>query len=285
MLRPLSHGPEATRGTVRRMEIAMITGASSGIGKATAIEMAQRGYHVVAAGRSEERTRGVVAAIDRNGGSAEFLHLDLATLASSEMAGRNFVESGRKLDVLINNAGVGVTWGLTQDGFEMHFGVNHLGHFMLTHVLEPAFRPGSRVVILSSEAHRQATGIDFKRVRKRTGLFDVVGAYGVSKLANILFAGQLAILRPEWRSYAVHPGLVDTNIFPTVIKPFIRNRKPPIEGAKTSVWCATSREVADQSGLYYSDMRVREPSAVAQDDDLAAELWHRSEEWCGVTWD
>lgn len=263
----------------------MITGASSGIGKATAIEMAARGYHVVGAGRSEQRTTEVVAEIRHNGGSAEFLPLDLASLSSCQKAGQVFVDSGRELDVLINNAGVGATWGLTKDGFEIHFGVNHLGHFMLTYLLQPAFRHGTRVVVVSSEAHRQASGIAFDNVRKRTRLLDVLGAYGVSKLANILFARHLANLRPAWGSYAVHPGLVDTNIFPAAIKPLIRNRKPPSEGAKTSVWCADSEEVADQSGLYYSDMRVREPSPVAQDDDLAAELWHRSEEWCGITWD
>jgi retinol dehydrogenase-12 len=265
------------------MEIAMITGASSGIGKATAMELARRGFHVVAAGRSEERTADVIATIERNGGSAEFLQLDLASLASSENAARTFVESRRPLDVLINNAGVGTAWGSTNDGFEIHFGVNHLGHFMFTHHLRPSFQEGTRIVVVSSELHRRAQRIDFDKLHRRTGLLGVVADYGVSKLANILFAHRLAQLHPEWRTYSLHPGSVDTNIFPAFSKPFLGDLLTPSEGARTSVWCATSDDVADQSGLYYSNMRKREPSPVAQDDGLAAELWHRSEQWCGTT--
>lgn len=267
------------------MKIAMVTGPSSGIGRATALEMARRGYHIVAAGRSEERTVEVVESIADDGGSAEFLHLDLASLESSTQAARTFVESRRALDVLINNAGVGTVWGVTEDGFEIHFGVNHLGHFMLTHHLGPSLQPGARIVVVSSEVHRRANGIDFDRVRKRTRPFDVLAAYGVSKLANILFARRLAALRPDWRTYSLHPGMADTNIFPTMLKPLLGELTPADEAARTSVWCATSPDVADHSGGYYSDMRAREPSSAAQDDQLADELWLRSQEWCGVTSD
>jgi retinol dehydrogenase-12 len=264
------------------MKIALITGVSSGIGRSTAMDMARQGYHVVAAGRSEERTMGTVGAIRGGDGSAEYLQLDLASLASSEKAARAFVDSGRPLDVLINNAGVGGVRGLTDDGFEIHFGVNHLGHFALTHHLRPSFRPGTRVVVVSSEAHRHAHGVDFDKVRRKTGITNLLGAYGVSKLANILFARRLAHLHPDLGAYSVHPGVADTNIFPAVVKPFLRNMETPEEAAQTSVWCATSNQVADHSGLYYSRMRVRDPSPVAQDDDLAAELWHRSGAWCGI---
>jgi NAD(P)-dependent dehydrogenase (short-subunit alcohol dehydrogenase family) len=104
----------------------------------------------------------------------------------------------------------------------------------------------------------------------------------VSKLANILFVRELAKRQPDWRVYAVHPGMTDTGIFPGFVKPFFRNLKTPEEGAKTVVWCATSVELGDQSGLYYSRKRTREPSDVALDDELAAELWRRSLEWCGL---
>lgn len=261
----------------------MVTGASSGIGRATAVELARLGYHVVAAGRSEERTRTVVDEIGASGGSAEFLHLDLASLRSCAQAAGTFTASSRPLDVLIDNAGVGGAGGLTDDGFEVHFGVNHLGHFMLTHHLRPSLHPGSRVVVVSSEVHRRANGIDFAAVQEKAGLFDRLTAYGVSKLANILFARHLAWLEPELNTYSLHPGVADTNIFPAIAKPFFRNRKPPEEAAMTSIYCATSDEVVDQSGLYYSRMAVREPSAAARDDDLAAELWKRSEEWCDVS--
>jgi retinol dehydrogenase 12 len=225
----------------------------------------------------------VVDAIEQSGRSAEFLHLDLASLESSENAARTFVESRRPLNVLINNAGVGTAWGSTDDGFEIHFGVNHLGHFMLTHHLRPSFQEGTRIVVVSSELHRRAQRIDFDKLHRRTGLFGVVADYGVSKLANILFAHRLAHVHPEWRTYSLHPGSVDTKIFPAFSKPFLGDLLTPSEGARTSVWCATSDDVTHQSGLYYSNMRVREPSSAAQNDDLATELWQRSEEWCGLT--
>lgn len=249
---------------------------------ATALEMGRMGWHVVAAGRSEPLCAEVVDQIHADGGSAEFLHLDLASLASTRRAAETFLESGRSLDVLIDNAGVGGVRGLTEDGFEIAFGVNHLGHHMLTRHLEPAFRPESRIVVVSSEVHRRAEGIDLEAVRQKTGLLGGWHEYAVSKLANILFARHLAGLHPEWRTYSLHPGVADTNIFPPIAKPFFRNKRPAHEAARTSIWCATSEEVADQTGLYYSNMTVREPSSVALDDDLAEELWRRSEGWCGM---
>lgn len=264
------------------MKIAMVTGPSSGIGRATAIEMARRGYHVVAAGRSEERTTRVVHEIRAGGGAAEYLHLDLASLQSCTDAAETFMQSDRSLDVLISNAGVGGVRGQTEDGFEIAFGVNHLGHFLLTNHLLPALAERGRVVVVSSEVHRSAKGIDFDAVREKTGLLGGWSEYAVSKLANILFARELARLQPGIRTYSLHPGVADTNIFPAIAKPFFRNKRPPEEAAQTSVYCATSDEVADQSGLYYSRMMPRVPSEVAQDDHLAAELWGRSAEWCGI---
>lgn len=261
----------------------MITGASSGIGHATALEMAERGYHVVAAGRTEGRTLAVVEEISGAGGSAELLLVDLASLESCQNAAKRYVDSGRTLDILIDNAGVGGVRGLTEDGFEIAFGVNHLGHFMLTSVLRPSFRPGTRIVVVSSEVHRRADGIDFTKVREKTGLLGGWSEYAVSKLANILFARRLAQLAPELRTYSLHPGVADTNIFPAIARPFFRNRRPPHEAARTSVYCATSDEVADHSGLYYSRTSLREPSDVAQDDGLATELWSRSADWCGTS--
>ena len=261
----------------------MVTGASSGIGRATALDLARRDYHVVAAGRSEERARAVVGRIEGDGGSAEFLQVDLASLQSCERAGREYAGSSRSLDLLVDNAGVGGIGGRTEDGFEMHFGVNHLGHFALTHHLRPTFRPGTRVVVVSSEAHRRAGGIDFDRVRENRGFFERLSAYAESKLANILFARRLARLAPELRTYSVHPGMADTNIFPAIAKPFFRRRKPPEEAARTILYCATSDQVAGQSGRYYSRMSEREPSSAARDDTLADELWARSVEWCGLS--
>jgi NAD(P)-dependent dehydrogenase (short-subunit alcohol dehydrogenase family) len=223
-----------------------------------------------------------VEQIEGAGGSAEYLHLELGSLESCVQAAREFEASSRTIDVLIANAGVGAIRGLTDDGFEIHFGVNHLGHFMLTHHLRRCFRPGTRIVVVSSEMHRRSDGIDYDSVRRRTRSVAGWSEYSDSKLANILFARRLAQLQPEWRTYSLHPGVANTNIFGKMAKPLFRDRKPPHEAAKTSVWCATSSEVADQTGLYYSNMAVAEPSAIARDDDLSDELWKRSEIYCGL---
>lgn len=264
------------------MKTVLVTGASSGIGRSTVFELARRGFHVVAAGRSPERTMKVVESVHTAGGSAEFLHLDLASLDSCVAAARTFTDSSRVLDVLLNNAAVGGTRGVTEDGFEIQFGVNHLGHFAFTHHLREALRPGSRIVVVSSEMHRHADGIDFDSVRRKSRSIAGWSEYAVSKLANILFTRRLAAIRPEWRTYALHPGVAATEIYPRWVKPFLTNKSSPDDAAETSVWCATAQSLADETGSYYSRKRPREPSATAQDDRLARELWERSAEWCGV---
>ena len=263
------------------MRVALVTGVSSGIGRVTALELGKQGMHVVGAGRSEARTMPVIDRIRSAGGSAEFLHLDLSRLSSCLEAARTFVDSGHAIDVLVNNAGVGGIRGLTPDGFEIHFGVNHLGHFMLTRGLEPALSDLARVVQVTSAAHFNATGIDFDRVKTRTRSLLGWKEYGISKLANMLFVRELAKRRPDLRTYGVHPGMTDTNIIPKVVKPFIKGRLFTAEqGADTVIWCATTDDVAGDSGLYYRRRESRAPSEPAMDDDLAVRLWERSEAWC-----
>lgn len=270
--------------TVADMRIALVTGPSSGIGLVTAVELGNQGYHVVAAGRDESRVRPVVDRILDAGGSAEALDLDLASLESSREAGRRFAASGREIDVLVNNAGVGMGRGLTEDGFEIHFGVNHLGHFVLTSALSPAFGRGTRIVQVSSAAHFNADGIDFTYVRRRTRSLFGWKEYAVSKLANVLLARELARRQDDWATYAVHPGMTDTRIFPAVVRLFLRRRLlTPEQGADSVVWCAVSEEVSGESGLYYTSREPRPPSRSAQSDELAAELWERSVQWCGAS--
>jgi len=217
------------------------------------------------------------------GDSAEFLQVDLASLESAKTAAGKLRETGRSIDVLVNNAGVGATRGVTADGFEIHFGVNHLGHFMFTHHLSGDFQPATRIVQVSSSFHFRAGGIEFDELQRKSRTFYGLGEYAVSKLANVLFVREMARQQPDWRVYAVHPGMTDTNIIPSYARPFIRRRLlTPKEAADTVVWCATSDEVAGDSGLYYARRRARPPSVPAQDDKLAHELWRRSEEWCGV---
>ncbi len=264
------------------MPIALVTGANSGIGRATAVGLAARGVHVIAAGRSAVRIEPVVDEIAANGGSAEFLELDLASMASVRSAAQRILDTGSKLDVLVNNAGIGVNRrGLTEDGFEVHFGINHLGHFLLTRELFPTLSPESRVVSLTSAMHFRAHDIDFARVRRPT-VFIGLAEYATSKLANVLFIRELAERRPEIRAYAVHPGLVRTRLIPGPIRALSASTiLSPEQGADTVLWCGTSEDVASESGHYYQERTRLPPSARAQDGDLARELWERSDEWCG----
>ncbi|HWL48954.1 MAG TPA: SDR family NAD(P)-dependent oxidoreductase, partial [Acidimicrobiia bacterium] len=185
------------------------------------------------------------------------------------------------LDILVNNAGIGVNRrGLTEDGFEVHFGINHLGHFLLTRQLTPHLRPGSRVVSLTSAMHFRAEGVDFARVLRPTAVTGLA-EYATSKLANVLFIRELARRRPEIRAYAVHPGLVRTRLIPGPIRALSASSiLSPEQGADTVLWCATSDDVASESGHYYQQRSRLPPSAQAQDDDLARALWEWSEEWC-----
>jgi NAD(P)-dependent dehydrogenase (short-subunit alcohol dehydrogenase family) len=265
------------------MRTALVTGASSGIGRETALALGRQGLHVIAAGRSEARTMAVVEQIASEGGSAELRSLDLSSLSAIADAAGHITERGLEIDVLVNNAGVGIARGITEDGFEIHFGVNHLGHFLLTELLGPALAKGARVVTVASAAHYRATGIDFQSVRSRTRSLLGWREYAMSKLANVLFTRELATRRPWLRTYAVHPGLVDTGIVPIWGKPFVQPRLlTPTEGADPVVWCATSAESAGETGLYYSRMRQEAPSSQARDDVLAAELWKRSATWCEI---
>lgn len=222
----------------------------------------------------------VVESVRAERGSAEYIQLDLSSLSSTTRAGNAMASAGSDIRVLVNNAGVGLGRGITQDGFEIHFGVNHLGHYLLTDLLAPAMPPGARVVTVTSAAHHNADGVDFEQVRGRTRSLLGWREYAVSKLANVLFNRELARRRPELSANAVHPGLVDTRIIPRWGRPFIRRRLlTPEQGADTVVWCCLADEVAGATGLYYWQRRPVEPSATGRSDDLAAELWERSAAW------
>jgi retinol dehydrogenase 12 len=218
------------------------------------------------------------------------LMLDLASLSSVRACAAEFLALDEPLHVLVNNAGVGGQRGLSADGFELHFAVNHLGHFALTQLLLDrlaASGPGTRVVNVSSEAHYSARGIDFAAVRRRTQTFAGAREYAVSKLCNVLFTQELArrLDRTAVTSYALHPGVVASDIWrriPRLARPFITRRMLTTEqGAVTSVYCATSPAVAGDSGLYYDKCAVRPPSA-AVTPELAELLWKHSAEWTGL---
>jgi retinol dehydrogenase-12 len=274
----------------------LVTGANTGIGRVTARELARRGGTVILACRSLERAAPVVDAIRRQTGNdaVDVLELDLASFASVRRAAQTFLSSGRPLNVLVNNAGLAAQRGITADGFELAFGTNHLGHFLLTNLLLDRIRESAtpaapaRVVTVTSKAHFGATGIDFEAVRRRTRSISGYPEYQVSKLANLLFSIELH-RRLEGQSvstYAVHPGVVASDIWRRIPRLFrwyvTRNMIDEEEGAKTTLFCATDPDVADRSGLYWDRSEPRTPSGLATDDALAAELWRKSAEWTGL---
>ena len=171
----------------------VVTGANTGIGRITAIELAKRGAHVVITARNESKAKPVLDEISRAGGRSEFIPLELSSLESVRKSAGIFLASGLPLHVLINNAGLAGHRGITKDGFEIQFGVNHLGHFLLTQLLEEKLKESapSRVVIVASKAHYRASKLDFDVERTTKGLSGFP-AYSNSKLANVLHAKALA---------------------------------------------------------------------------------------------
>jgi retinol dehydrogenase 12 len=265
----------------------LVTGANTGIGRATAVGLAARGGRVHLACRSEDKARPVIDQIAAGGGpSAGFVPLDLADLDSVRASAAAFLGSGERLDVLIDNAGVGGQRGTTAQGFELTFGVNHLGHFLFTTLLLDHLRGGERprVVVVASDEHFKAKGIDFEALRRPTSTYTGLPEYAVSKLCNVLFAQELArrLEGSGVSSYALHPGVIASDIYRRLPRPLEALAKlfmkSPTEGARTSMYCATDPAVATESGRYYEKCAPRVASPVAT-PELAAELWARSEAW------
>jgi NAD(P)-dependent dehydrogenase (short-subunit alcohol dehydrogenase family) len=261
----------------------LVTGANTGIGRATVLELARRGGRVILACRSEEKTFPVLEQIRRGGGSAEFLNLDLSDLSSVRTAASEFVGRGEPLHVLLNNAGVAGQREITKDGFEIQFGVNHLGHFLLTGLLLDHLKASapSRIVNVSSEAHYQAKSIDYEAVRQSTPTYTGLREYAVSKLCNVLHAQELArrLDGTGVTTYSLHPGAIASDIWRRIPFPFrllTKLMKSTEQGAETSLYCATAPELADVSGRYYDNRREKAPNAAAT-PELGAELWERSE--------
>jgi NAD(P)-dependent dehydrogenase (short-subunit alcohol dehydrogenase family) len=243
---------------------------------------------VFLAGRSEPRTLAVIDEIvAQTGNSAlEFLSLDLGDLASVWSCANEFLRTGEPLHALINNAGLAGQRGMTESGFELAFGTNYVGPFLLTGLLLDRLRESApaRIVNVSSIGHYRAAGIDYEAVREPTKSFTGLPEYSVSKLGNVLHAQELA-RRSEGdgiSTYSLHPGAIASDVWrrvPWPVRPLIKRRMgSPAEGARTSLYCATSPEVANESGHYYDDCRRKEPSAVAT-PQLASELWDRSVAW------
>jgi NAD(P)-dependent dehydrogenase (short-subunit alcohol dehydrogenase family) len=265
----------------------LVTGANTGIGRVTAETLARRGGKVFLACRSEEKAAPVIEGIRKQGGLAEFLGLDLGSLRSVREAAARFLALGEPLHVLVNNAGLAGSRGATEDGFELLFGINHLGPFLLTNLLLPRLRASApaRIVNVSSKSHYSARGIDWEVLRKPTRTITALREYAVSKLCNVLFTRELARGKAGAgvRSYALHPGVIASDIWrqvPWPVRPLmLRRMKSVEEGAQTSLLCATSPDVEEQDGRYYDDGREKPPSRLSEDLLLAKTLWEKSEAW------
>ncbi|HWU22760.1 MAG TPA: SDR family oxidoreductase, partial [Nocardioides sp.] len=256
--------------------------------KETVRNLAGRGARVVMAGRSEEKNREAIREIAADTGNSDldWIPLDLGDLASVRAAAATFLASGDRLDVLINNAGLAGKRGMTESGFELAFGTNHVGTFLLTELLRDRIAetgPG-RIVNVASTGHYRAKGIDWDAVRRTTVTRTAFDEYCVSKLANVLHAQELGrrLAGTGVTTYSLHPGAIASDVWREV-PPGLRQvmklfMKSTAQGARTSIYCATSPEVADATGRYYDNQREKEPSKVAT-PELAAELWERSEAW------
>lgn len=269
--------------------VALITGANTGIGRVTALELASQGFRVFLAGRSLERTQPVLAEISASSaaGVAEWLPLDLADFYSVRACARSFLARNLDLHLLVNNAGLAGAGGLTQSGFEMAFGVNHMGHFLLTQLLLDRLRQSApaRVVTVASRAHTRVSAIDWDAVRHPGHTLLNAKEYCISKLANVLFSAELGRrLRDSGVStYSLHPGVIASDLWRDLPWP-LRSLSQllmgsPEAGAKTTMHCCLSAVAANETGLYYSDCRPKSPSATAQDLTLADALWQHSDDW------
>lgn len=275
-------------------KVVLVTGGTSGIGKATATALAGMGAEVVVTGRNRERGEGAVEEIRRDSGDgkASLLLADLAVQAEVRRLAREFEASHERLDVLVNNAGLVQSRRTeTPDGIEMTLAVNHLAPFLLTNLLLDLLKKSapSRIVTVSSEAQRRAK-IDFDNLQggRRYGAFR---AYGQSKLANIAFTFELAerLRGTGVTANCVHPGGVNTNfgnnnrspmtLLFRAIKPFMRS---PEQGADTVIYLAALPEAEGMTGKYLADREVISASEDAYEESVRKRLWEVSEELTGL---
>jgi len=273
----------------------LVTGATSGIGKETAIRLASLGANVVVVAR--DAVRGGAAGEDIRR-LAPLARVDTLTADLSSMAQvRRLADEVRarydRLDVLVNNAGI-ITMRrqLTADGLEAMFATNHLGPFLLTNLLRGLLERSApaRVVTVSSAAHRQVRTIPWDDL-PHGGPAAYRQAYPLSKLLNILFTAELArrLAGTGVTANSLHPGFVRTQlgrdvpgVLGDVLRLFLRLRPGPATGARTPVYLATAPEVADTTGGYFVNRKRAEPSGLATDAGAAKRLWALSEELSGL---
>lgn len=269
----------------------IVTGANSGIGRVTAATLASRGAEVILACRSREKTEPVLAEIKAAGGNARFASLDLADLQSVRRFAEEVLAEGKPIAALVNNAGLAGARGKTKDGFELAFGTNHLGPYLLTRLLLDHLKKHapSRIVNVASKAHYRPKTFPWESLRESTKGVTAFDEYSVSKLCNVLFTRELAkrLDGTGVTTYAVHPGVVATDVWREVPAPLRWLMKKLMltseQGAQSSIIAAAEHDLAEATGRYYDwNGKDTTPSKLAQDDVLAALLWKRSAEWVGL---
>jgi len=265
------------------MKTVLVTGATDGIGRETARGLLAQGWHVFVHGRSRPKAERGASELTaaRPGWEATPVWGDLSRMAEVVALAQQALELAPRLDALIDNAGVFETRRrVSDDGFEMTMAVNHFAPFLLTRQLLPAVLAAQgRVVVVSSMAH-QSGRIDLEDLAFSRG-YDGYSAYAASKLANILFTRSLAhrLEGTGVTANALHPGVIGTKLLRAG---FGMGGAPVEQGARTSLFLATSAEVEGVSGKYFVDRRVATPSREARDDRLAEALWIETERQLAV---
>jgi NAD(P)-dependent dehydrogenase (short-subunit alcohol dehydrogenase family) len=307
MLKPMTSKWTAADVPDQSGRVAIVTGANTGIGYEAAAVLADKGAHVVLAVRNLDKGNDAASRIKSKSPKADVAvqELDLTALDNIRKAADELRASHPRIDLLINNAGVMYTdRAKTQDGFELQFGTNHLGHFALTGQLLDHMLPveGSRVVTVSSVGHRIMARIHFEDLQLEKG-YNRVAAYGQSKLANLLFTYELArrlkLKGARTIATAAHPGAANTELLRNMplgireVSEFFWNfiAQGPEMGALPTLRAAT--DPGAQNGEYYGPGSMREQrgypkrvesSAQSHDEDIQRRLWSVSEELTGVTY-
>lgn len=266
------------------MNTALITGATDGIGKQTATELAERGFHVLVHGRSAASATKACDDIRSKVRTPHLqaLHADLASLSEVRRLAHDVRRIAPALKVLVNNAGVYMnSFEQSVEGFELTFAVNHLAHFLLTNLLLDQLRAAgtARVIHVSSVAHMRGT-FDLDTINDASA-FSPYRSYAASKLANVLFSNALArrTYTDGITSNALHPGVITTKLLKAG---FNMSGTSVVRGAETSVFLATSPLVNGITGRYFADAREASPSALSRDEAFQERLWKRSVAWTGL---